>query len=360
MSNPPPQLEINATRNFTSWMVAQNASLMLTTYEAGKLFSLGVQEDGRLSVFERTMPRCMGLFATPDAQTIYISTLYQIWRLERATRDEQAYQGYDGLYIPQSCSVTGDLDVHDIVRNKAGDVVFVNTLFSCLARMSDDHSFDPVWKPPFISKLAAEDRCHLNGLALRDGEPRYVTSVSTADVNNGWRPQRQDGGVVIDVKDDSVIADQLSMPHSPRWYQDRLWVLNSGQGELGYIDFVSGRFEPVTFCPGYLRGMAFINGYAVVGLSEPRDNKAFSGLPLQQRLEAKKATPRCGVQVINLSTGDVEHSLEISGVVSELYDVALLPGITRPMTIGFQSDEIHHVLSIAGRETEAVGPLQGL
>ena len=327
-------------------MVDQQVSLMVTTYEAGKLFSLGVAENGRLSIFERTMPRCMGVYATPDAQSVYVSTLYQIWRLERATRNSQTYEGYDAVYIPQSCSVTGDLDVHDVAQTSTGELIFVSTLFSCLARTSDTHSFVPVWKPSFISRLAPEDRCHLNGLALRDGQPRYVTSVSRADINNGWREQRVDGGVIVDVQSHEVIAEGLSMPHSPRWYQDRLWVLNSGQGEFGYVDLDSGRFEPVAFCPGYLRGMAFVGQYALVGVSKPRRDGTFSGLPLDEHLAQRNAHPRCGIQVINLATGDIEHSLDFDGVVSELYDLVQLPGVRQPMTIGFQSDEINHVLHI--------------
>jgi len=340
------KLEINATRHFTTWMAEQKASLMFTTYQTGKLFSLGLQADGRLSVFERTLARCMGLYATEDAQTVYLSTLYQIWRYERATEAGQAYAGYDGLYIPQSSSVTGDLDVHDIVLNKKNELIFVNTLFSCLAKASDKHSFIPFWKPPFISKLAAEDRCHLNGLAMRSGKPKYVTSVSTADVNNGWRDRRWEGGAVMDIEKDEIIAEGLSMPHSPRWYKKKLWVLNSGTGEFGYINIKKGEFNAVAFCPGYLRGMTFINDYAIVGMSQPRDNKTFNDLPLQENLKDKNAEPRCGLQVIDLNSGDVVHSVRIEGIVAELYDVVVLPNVIRPMTLGFKSDEIQHILSI--------------
>ena len=139
------------------------------------------------------------------------------------------------------------------------------------------------------------------------------------------------------------------MPHSPRWYDDKLWLLNSGKGEVGFVDVATGQFEPIAFCPGYARGMALVGDYAVVGLSEPRENKAFNGLELQDLLADKKVSPRCGLQIVNLRTGDVEHSLEINGVVSELYDVVALPGVVRPMTIGFKSDEIQHVLSIGGQ-----------
>lgn len=340
------KLEINTTRHFTAWLAEQKVSLMFTTYQTGKLFSLGLQADGRLSVFERTLARCMGLYATADAQTVYLSTLYQIWRYQRATEAGQAYAGYDGLYVPQASYITGDLDVHDIVLTKKNELMFVNTLFSCLAKTSDKYSFIPFWKPTFISKLAAEDRCHLNGLAMRNGKPKYVTSVSKSDVNNGWRDRRWQGGVVMDIEQDEIIVENLSMPHSPRWYKNKLWLLNSGTGEFGYVDIKKGVFNAVTFCPGYLRGMTFINDYAVVGMSQARDNKTFSDLPLQESLKEKNAEPRCGIQVIDLNSGDVVHSVRIEGIVAELYDVIILPNVIRPMTLGFVSDEIHHILSI--------------
>src|SRR5262249_51368419 len=148
------------------------------------------------------------------------------------------------------------------------------------------------------SKLAAEDRCHLNGLALEDGRPRYVTAVSQSDVADGWRDRRRDGGALIDVTSDVLVAEGLSMPHSPRVYRNQLWVLDSGTGFFGRIDRQRGSFEPVTFCPGYLRGLAFVGEYAVVGLSRPRHNKTFGGLALEGNLVERQAEPRCGLQVI--------------------------------------------------------------
>ncbi|MEO0803996.1 MAG: TIGR03032 family protein, partial [Cyanobacteria bacterium J06642_2] len=267
----------------------------------------------------------------------------------------QTHQGYDCLYVPQVGYVTADLDIHDVTIAKSlisdsdemERIVFVNTLFSCLATVDDRHSFKPIWKPPFISRLAAEDRCHLNGLALREGRPRYVTAVSQSDVNEGWRDKRWDGGCVMDVESNEVVIGGLSMPHSPRWYRETLWVLNSGTGEFGYVDVEKGAFEPVTFCPGYLRGLAFWGDFAIVGLSKPRENKTFSGLPLDERLLAKEAEPRCGLLVIDLRTGDIVHSLRISGVVEEMYDVAVLPGVRRPMALGFKTEEIRRFVTIA-------------
>ncbi len=164
-----PSLEIDASRQFTSWLAEQRVSITFTTYQAGKVFFIGLQQSGKLSVFERTFERCMGLYA--QGSTLYMSTLYQLWRLENALQPGQLHNGYDAVYVPQVGYITGDLDVHDVVVGEMGKrghsyVVFVNTLFSCLATVSDTHSFVPLWQPPFISRLAAEDRCHLNGLAF--------------------------------------------------------------------------------------------------------------------------------------------------------------------------------------------------
>lgn len=339
------KLEFNGSRQFCSWLIEHNISLSFSTYQAGKLFFIGMENEHKMSVFERTFARCMGIGLDPKTDSLWVANLYQLWRFENALKPGQSHQGYDRVYVPQVGYTTGDVDAHDVAIDDEG-VVFVNTLFSCLARPSDQYSFEPVWQPPHVSKLAAEDRCHLNGLATKDGQAAYVTCVSQTDVNEGWREHRQSGGVVIDVQNNDVVADGLSMPHSPRWYKDKLWVLNSGEGEFGYIDFSSGQFEPVAFCPGYLRGMSFHGNYAVVGLSKPRGNKTFEGLQLHEKLESKKVQPRCGLQVINLTTGDIVHELRIEGVVEELYDVCVLPDTIRPMAIGFMNEEIRRVLSL--------------
>lgn len=339
-----PQLELMGSRQFTSWLHESGASLAFSTYQAGKLFLIGLQPDGRLSVFERTFARCMGLALDDD--TLWVSTLYQLWRFENALTEDTRHQGYDRLFVPQLGYTTGDLDVHDVAITADRRPVFVNTLFSCLATVDEKFSFRPIWKPPFISRLAAEDRCHLNGLAMRDARPAYVTCVATTDVNEGWRDQRKDGGVVLRVDDGEVVCSGLSMPHSPRWYQGRLWLHNSGTGEFGFINSDEGRFQPVAFCPGYLRGLSFSGNFAIAGLSKARGNKTFSGLPLDDSLASRNATARCALQVIDLKRGDVVHELRIEGVVEELYDVLTLPGVSRPMALGFKTDEIRRVLSL--------------
>jgi uncharacterized protein (TIGR03032 family) len=339
---------LTSSRHFPEWLASTGASIALTTYQAGKMFLLGVGLDGRLSVFERTFPRCMGLAVSEDGRSLALAIRHSIQRFDNVVPPGQASaDGYDAVYAPHASWVTGDLDVHDVGFGADGRPLFVNTLFACLATVSDGASFRPVWKPDFISKLAAEDRCHLNGLAMEAGKPLYVTAVSRSDVADGWRDRRGDGGTVIDVATGAIVAEGLSMPHSPRFHEGRLWLLNSGTGEFGHVDLASGKFEPVAFCPGYARGLAFIGNHAVIGLSLARENRTFSGLALDDALAARDVEPRCGLAIVDLASGDMRHWLRIEGIVRELYDVAALPGVRRPSAIGFKTEEVNHVISIA-------------
>ena len=340
-------------------MADTRVSLAFTTYQTGKLFLLGLQQDGRMSVFERTFNRCMGLCETDNGQTLWMSSLYQLWRFENVLEKGQGTSdGYDRLYVPIKGHTTGDIDIHDMIVQRRPDAqggdrpIFACTLFNCLATTSETHSLQPLWKPPFISALMPEDRCHLNGLAAdpETSNPRYVTCVSKSDVADGWRDRRTGGGVVVDVDSNEIITNEgLSMPHSPRLHPDfpgKLWLINSGTGFLGYVDLKTGKFEEVTFLSGYGRGMAFAGPYAIVGLSTCRDNRTFSGLPLDQNLADRDAEPRCGLQVIDLRDGSAPHWVRFSGIVKELYDVVALSGAQRPMALGFKTDEIRRMLRL--------------
>lgn len=340
-----PVLVATASRQFANWLAGTGGSLAISTYQSGKVILIGTNgQSGQLSIFERTLERPMGLAFRHSR--LVVASMFQITGFVDAAGGTPGAAGYDALFVPQSANYTADLDVHDVAFGADGRLVFVNTLFSCLATTSETHSFKPLWKPSFISRLAPEDRCHLNGLAMREGQPAYVTCVAETDVAGGWREHRAGGGVVVDVASGEVVCRGLSMPHSPRLHEGRLWVLNSGAGEIGTVDLHTGRFEALAFCPGYLRGLDFVGPYALVGLSEPRQNRTFAGLPLQERLAAANVGPRCGVFVIDIRTGDVAHWLRLEGVVNELYDVVTLPGLTRPMMIGFKSDEIRRTVSI--------------
>ncbi|HYD13246.1 MAG TPA: TIGR03032 family protein [Allosphingosinicella sp.] len=337
------QTRISVSRGFGNWLVRANCSLAFTSYQTGQLFLVGMLPGGQVSFHQQNYVRAMGVHATP--QRLYVGSLFQVWRLENVLAPhERANQHFDRLYVPRNAQTTGDVDVHELNVDRAGRVIFVNTKFSCLATMSVTHGFKPLWKPPFISRLAAEDRCHLNGLAMEDGSPAYVTAVSRSDMINGWRDRRHEGGVLIDVRDDRIVTDQLSMPHSPRATPDGVYLLDSGRGQIVRVDPETGARTDIAFCPGFLRGLAIHNGYAIATVSLPRDG-AFSGLALQDELRKRDGEPWCGVCIVDLRSGDLVEWIRLNGAIKELFDVAVIPDVRCPMALGVQSTDIQSLIS---------------
>ncbi len=232
---------------------------------------------------------------------------------------------HDACFVPRNKHFTGDIRIHEIAF-ASGELWLVATNFSCLATLDVEHSFVPRWKPPFISELTSEDRCHLNGLCVIDDEVRYVTALGESNEPGGWRERKADGGVLIDVRSGETALRGLSMPHSPRWHDGRLWVLESGKGTLSVADLDAGTFETVTELPGFTRGLLFAGGVAFVGLSQVRETATFGGLPLMERLDERL----CGVWAVNPQSGDVIGFLRFEELVQEVFDVALLAGVRYP------------------------------
>jgi uncharacterized protein (TIGR03032 family) len=332
-------LELLASEGFAAWLAAQHVSLVFGT-PPEKLWLLGVDDDGELSVFDRVFDKVMGL-ATDGADRLWIATRFEVWRFENVL-DEGARtaDGHDRLYVPRQSSMVGNVNIHDLGIEADGRDLWVNTRFGCLASTSETESFVPRWHPPFLPGPAAGDRCHLNGLAMVDGEARYVTCVSRSTEVDEWRNGRRDQGVVIDVRTGDVVVEGLSMHHSPRWHDGNLWVANAGTGELGRVDLGRGVFEPVVFGPGFLRGLCFVGDYAVVGSSKPRHGDIYSGLALDEQLAARETEPHLGLFVVDLRRGELVEWLLIEGPVRELFDVCALPGVRRPAAIGLRTTEI--------------------
>jgi uncharacterized protein (TIGR03032 family) len=337
------QVQKSCSRGLAGWLAQHRLSLAITSYQSGRIYLVGSDKQGRVSFFERIFERAMGVVG--NAQRIYLGGLYQLWRFENVLRPNEVIHGqFDKCYVPRNAQTIGDLDIHELGIRKDGRVVFVNTKYSCLAELSTTHSFKAVWKPSFISKLAPEDRCHLNGLAMVDGEPKYVTAVCKSDSVDGWRERRRDGGVVIDVQTDEIVCEGLSMPHSPRWHNGKLWVLNAGTGQLGWVDFEKKAFVPHAFVPGFARGLSIIGNVAAVGLSKPR-NQRFEGLQLDEELKKRDAEPWCGVQIISLVNGDVLNWIRFDGDMGEIFDISFLPNVKHPMMIGLRTNEIRDLIT---------------
>jgi uncharacterized protein (TIGR03032 family) len=336
----------SASNSLALWLRQHNVSLALSTYRANRLIFLGRDDSEQLQVNECLFDRPMGLEA--HGNSLWMVSRYQLWRFDNVLEAGQRHEGVDRLYMPAVSHTTGDVNGHEVVIQPDGSPLFVNTAFSCLAGVQSGSSFAPVWQPPFISKLAAEDRCHLNGLALVDGTPTWATACGPSDTPTGWRDHRSGGGVVLHIPSSTIAATGLSMPHSPLWHEGKLWLLNSGTGELGWIE--GGRFVPLCFVPGFARGLAFVGATAVVGLSKLRSPQ-FTGLALEDRLQADGIAPGgcCGLRVIDLVSGAILHSLDLPEPLDELFDVAVLPGVRQARAFGLQDDDIHCLVKLPGQ-----------
>ncbi len=269
--------------------------------------------------------------------------------------------GTDRVFYPRMAWVTGKLNVHDMVWTDAGQLVFVNTAFDCLATVDPTWSFRPLWQPEFLAGKdpSARDCCHLNGLCLQDGEIAYATALGKSTQAGGWRAHKSSGGLLFDVRSGELLCDRLSMPHSPRWHDGHLWLLNSGTGEFGQFDLASATFEPVAFCPGFARGLAFHKHWALITLSDMRRANGFQGLALGERLQARGVGPGCGLLVVDMRSGTIEHWLSVKGNLREFYDVAVLAGVRCPSIVNMEQSITRdiHLPPPAGSFSSAAHPV---
>lgn len=309
---------------FPDLLAQLGVTLLVSTYQAGKVLALSgnpVSGGATLGMSFHNFEQPMGLAVSP--RSLAVGTRRAVWLMSAARElaPRLAPAGtYDGAYLTRSALFTGSIHCHDLAWC-GEDLWVVNTLFSCLCTLSPEFNFVPRWRPPFISALAAEDRCHLNGLAADERKPRYVTVLGRTDSAGGWRPDKATSGCILEVAGGEPVAQGLSMPHSPRLHEQRLWVLDSGRGRLSLVDPVTGRVEAAAAAPGYTRGLAFHGAYAFVGLSRIRETNVFGGLPIAE----KRDDLVCGVGVIEWRTGRTVATFMLRSGVEEIYDVQVVP-----------------------------------
>lgn len=319
----PPQEPLRSvfTNNLPAIFEQLGISLAVSTYQAGKVV-LVRQDGGTLNTHFRTFHKPMGIAA--DALRLTIGGANSVWyyRNMPAVAPKLEPPGkHDAAYLPRQIHVTGDIDIHELAWAGDDTLWVVNTKFGCLCTLDADHSFVPRWRPPFLSALAPEDRCHLNGIAIVEGRPRFVTALGETDTPGGWRDNKRDGGLLMDVEHNQILLRGLSMPHSPRLHAGHLWVLESGQGSLARVDLEAGTWRTVATLPGFTRGLDFVGPLAFIGLSQVRESATFSGIPLVERLQERV----CGVWVVNWQTGETLGFLRFETGVQEVFAVQALP-----------------------------------
>jgi uncharacterized protein (TIGR03032 family) len=322
------------TRSLPALLKQLGVSLLVSTYQAGKVVAVGIAE-GELTLSYHNFERAMGLAVKADG--IAAGARAQVWFLRSAPElagRVEPIRRHDACFLTRTSHFTGEIQAHELAwgssAGRGEELWVVNTAFGCLCTLDGRHSFVPRWRPPFLSALAAEDRCHLNGLAMADGVPKYVTALGETDTPQGWRADKVHGGCLIDVPSGETVARGFAMPHSPRVQHGRVWMLHSGAGQLVLIDPTNGKAQTVTELPGYTRGLALYDRFAFVGLSKIRETSTFGGMPIAERRPGLK----CGVGVVDLGTGRLLAHLEFMTGVEEIFDVQVLPGARCPVLSG--------------------------
>lgn len=310
-------LELRVHGDFVEWLAATAGSLAVTTYNSGKLVLISAVR-GAIAVHVAKFIRPMGIAYAGERLAVATRDRILIWQLATdASADEPRF-------VAEACHCTGRIDAHELAFDFRG-LVFANTRFNCLARPSDRAHFRRTWTPWFMKEhlRTPRDCCHLNGLGVRDGRVNVVTAFCTSSEPDSWRGRRMTEGVVLDVASDRVIASGLCMPHSPRWNGSRWWFCNSGEGTLCELVRSDGAHHAVAALPGFTRGLIFVGGRAVVGLSRIRRRHILDAPPVRARFPRL----RSGLWLVDVAACRIPGALEFVRGGREVFDVAFLPGV---------------------------------
>ncbi len=318
-----------------------NCSIAISTYQAGKLIFLSPKDENSLVQLPRHFDKLMGIAQDVENDKLALACKDEVVVFANSKDLAKHYpkspHKYDALYMPRVTYHTGPLDIHDLSFGRNGDLYAVNTLFSNIVKIDDNYNFTPYWKPPFIDALVSEDRCHLNGMALEQGLPKYVTAFNQGNTMQSWRENITKTGVVMDVESNEVVIEGLPMPHSPRIFGGNLYVLLSATGELVKVDPSSGKYDVVVKVDGFVRGMSLHKDYLFIGLSKLRQNSSTFG-----KLEFAKKATHAGILVVHLPTGSVAGKITYLSSLDEIYDVHILPETIRPNILNTKTPDFNN------------------
>ena len=326
------------TEGFPEFLRRNRISFTVSTYQAQRTLTFS-GAGPRLSMLMRVFERPTGLAMDEKRMALVARNKIWLFQVTGALVDASGNAlPYDIIYTPKKAYVTGDISGHEIawINEK---LVFINTRFSCLATVSEKFSFEPIWRPKFVTALQPEDRCHLNGFASASDGIKFLTALGKTDTPDGWRENKSSGGVVVSYPDSEIVSTGLSMPHSPRLYRGKLWVLESGLGELQTVDLKTGQRTTVARLPGYLRGLTFFDRYAFIGLCKIRETNTFGGMKVAEMYPELQ----CAVYVVDIERGEPVEFVRFTKGIEELFDIQVLPGFINPHLIGFEEATIDGV-----------------
>lgn len=330
-----PPFSCTMSPNMPELLWQLEGTVALTTYQAGKIVFISALNEKEIIQLPRQYDKAMGLAIQGDKMAIATKNEVQVLANAKSLAMHYGAQTgtYDGLYLPRATYYSGEVDLHDMSWGNDG-LWAVNTRFSCLSIINDDYSFYNKWTPSFITDQTPDDRCHLNGMAMQNGRPKYVTALGATNAPKAWRENIQQGGIIIDVDSKEIVLKGLPMPHSPRIYNDKLYALCSATGEVICADPSTGKYEVVSKLKGFLRGMCRKNDILFVGLSKLRQNTStFRDLPIARE------SMFCGIVAIHLPTGNQIGFIKYENSIEEIYDVQFLDGLRRPAILNTLKEE---------------------
>lgn len=361
-----------ATDNFAKILKALNISLAVTSYQSARL--IFIRSDGEnIDTHLKAFPRPMGIYC--DESRITLGTFSEVLEFKRTDdilkqikngeldreekfskkileKDKEKMKALrearkqeldevkkaDSLFLSRASITTGMINIHDIAWGDEGLWV-VNSTFSCLSTLSPEHSFVARWKPHFISELVPEDRCHLNGMAMKDGKPKYVTTFNKEDSRDSWSDGRVDDGTLIDIDTNKILLDGMIMPHSPKVYEDEVYVCESGLGLVWKYNPKTKEKTQVIKLQGFTRGLYFYGGLMFVGLSQVRASSIKNPIPLTKEYDETYS----GIWIINLQDNFEVAHIKFDGDIDQVYDISILPQSTYPELLKTNSSLTRHM-----------------
>jgi uncharacterized protein (TIGR03032 family) len=202
----------------------------------------------------------------------------------------------------------GSLYLHDLAW--VGGRLMANAVgHNLVVSLDDDGRWTSRWWPRSIERNGRPRTDHnylqLNSIAAgRDLAHSFFTAsaASPSSRRPGHRNFPVDGrGVVLSGASREPVAFGLTRPHSARLHEGRVFLDNSGYGELGLIE--ASRFVAVARLPGWTRGLCFKDHVAFVGTSQvlPRFSHYAPGIRADEA--------RCGVYAVDAKTGKTLESV---------------------------------------------------
>lgn len=316
------------SQSFPRILKQLSATLLYSTYQAGKVVMISSPEGKSITKYGKNFKRPMGIAVSEDGKTIAIASKSEVGIFTASDVLSVSYperpQHYSHLYIPQAKYHTGIVDTHEIAWSN-NELIITNTLFSCISKMSYQYHFEELWRPPFITDIAPEDRCHLNGVALVDGKPRYITMFAQCNEEKGWRNLPYNSGVLMDTESGEILIDQLPLPHSPVYFDEKIYFLLSATGEVMYYDIKTKETKKLHQFNSFVRGLEVIEDYIFLGMSKIREgSQFFSKLPI------KPEDSMCGIRILDRHRGDEVAGLTYTERIQEIFAVKIAKGVVSP------------------------------